>query len=229
VLITRQTEAGITRLLIDTGPDLREQLIDARVTTLDGVVYTHSHADHTHGIDDLRQVVNVTRKRLDVWADGATEEALLARFSYAFVQPDGSPYPPICHLHTIDGPVTISGDGGPITLTPFRVEHGAMDALGFRVGDVAYVPDVVEIPDDTWPLLANLDCFIIDALRRKPHPTHAHLALALEWIARVEPRRAILTNMHNDLDYQTLCEELSAHIRPAFDGMEIEVDDAGAA
>ncbi|MEO8530134.1 MAG: MBL fold metallo-hydrolase [Deltaproteobacteria bacterium] len=229
LLITRQTDAGVTRVLIDTGPDLREQLIDAQVTELDGVVYTHSHADHVHGIDDLRQIVNTTRKRLDVWADGPTEEALLSRFAYAFVQPEGSPYPPICALNTIDGPVTITGAGGAITLTPIPVDHGTMDAIGFRIGDLVYIPDVIAIPDASWALLQGLDCFIIDALRRKPHPTHAHLALALEWIERLKPRHAVLTNMHNDLDYQTLYTELPAHIRPAFDGMTIEVDDASAA
>ena len=222
LLITRETDAGATRVLIDTGPDMREQLIDAEVATLDGVVMTHSHADHTHGLDDLRQIVANTRERITVWADGPTEEALLARFAYAFVQPEGSPYPPICRLKTIDdAPFTISGAGGDITLTPFLAEHGAMDALGFRIADLAYLPDAVALPEAAWRVLEGLDCFIVDALRRKPHPTHAHLDMALEWIAKANPTRAILTNMHNDMDYQTLADELPDHIRPAYDGMTV--------
>ena len=223
LLISRETSDGTTRVLIDTGPDLREQLLDAGVSALDGVVYTHAHADHVHGIDDLRLVVTAMRQRLNVWADGPTEGELLGRFAYAFVQPEGSPYPPILRLNRIDGPVTVTGAGGPITLGPFLVEHGAMDALGFRIGSLAYLPDVLSIPDAAWPMLAGLDCFIVDALRRAPHPTHAHLALALEWVAKVKPKRAVLTNLHNDLDYQTLLGELPQGVEPAFDGLEIEI------
>ena len=224
-LLIEQTGAeGTTRVLIDTTPDMRDQLLDAGVGTLDAVIYTHSHADHMHGIDDLRQVVFNLRRRLPVWADGPTQDALLSRFGYAFVQPASSPYPPILDLYALAGPVTVTGDGGPITLTPFRAEHGSMDALGFRIGPLAYLPDAVAIPEDSWPLLAGLDCWIVDALRRKPHPTHAHLAMTLDWIARANPLRAVLTNMHNDLDYATLQGELPPHVEPAFDGMTIGYD-----
>ncbi|WP_137112668.1 MBL fold metallo-hydrolase [Rhodobacter sp. SY28-1] len=224
MLITRETAEGVTRVLIDTSPDMRDQLLDAGVGALDGVVYTHSHADHMHGIDDLRQVVFNQRQRLPVWADGPTQEALLSRFGYAFVQPEGSPYPPILDLHTIDGPVSVAGAGGSVTLTPFRADHGSMDALGFRIGPLAYLPDAVDIPAESWPVLEGLDCWIVDALRRKPHPTHAHLDMTLGWIARAKPARAVITNMHVDLDYATLCEELPPHIRPAFDGMTVAYD-----
>lgn len=224
LLITRETAEGTTRVLIDTSPDMREQLLDAGVGALDGVIYTHSHADHMHGIDDLRQVVFNQRQRLPVWADGPTQEALLSRFGYAFVQPEGSPYPPILDLHTIDGPVTVPGNGGPITLTPFRADHGSMDALGFRIGPLAYLPDAVDIPAESWTVLHGLDCWIVDALRRKPHPTHAHLDMTLGWIARAKPARAVITNMHIDLDYATLTAELPPHITPAFDGMTVAYD-----
>jgi phosphoribosyl 1,2-cyclic phosphate phosphodiesterase len=198
---------------------MRAQLLDAGVGHLDAVIYTHSHADHVHGLDDLRQIVFNMRRRLPVWADGPTQEALFARFGYAFVQPEGSPYPPILDMHSLDGPVTVTGAGGDITLIPFPAEHGSMDALGFRVGDVAYLPDAVAIPERAWAHLHGLDCWIVDALRRTPHPTHAHLDMTLDWIARARPRQAVLTNMHIDLDYATLCAELPDHIRPAFDGM----------
>ena len=125
--------SGITRALIDTSPDMREQLIDAGVGALDGVIYTHSHADHVHGVDDLRMVVFNMRERVNVWADQATCDALLDRFGYVFIQPEGSSYPPILNLNLLDGPVTITGAGGDITFTPFEVEHGRIDALGFRI------------------------------------------------------------------------------------------------
>jgi phosphoribosyl 1,2-cyclic phosphate phosphodiesterase len=225
LLVEREGPEGVTRVLIDTSPDMREQLLDAGVGTLDAVVYTHSHADHMHGIDDLRQIVFNMRARLPVWADGPTQEALLARFGYAFTQPEGSPYPPILDLHTIDGEVRIGGAGGTVSLVPFRAEHGAMDALGFRIGPLAYLPDVVALPAESWQYLAGLDCWVLDALRRKPHPTHVHLALSLEWIAKMAPARAVLTNMHVDLDYDTLVGELPANVEPAYDGLVIAYPD----
>ena len=226
MLVTREGPEGLTRVLIDTSPDLRSQLLQAEVGALDAVIYTHSHADHVHGLDDLRMIVFNTRQRLQVWADGDTSDALLSRFGYAFIQPKGSPYPPICDLNLIedDGPVTITGAGGALTLTPIRVDHGAIEALGFRIGDVAYLPDVAEIPDEAWPLLDGLDLWIVDALRRTPHPTHAHLDKTLGWIDRAAPRRAVLTNMHIDLDYRTVEAETPEHITPAYDGLVIRYE-----
>ncbi|MEJ6391247.1 MBL fold metallo-hydrolase [Gymnodinialimonas ulvae] len=219
LLVERKTDNGTTAVLIDTSPDLRAQLLDAGIGRLDAVLYTHAHADHVHGLDDLRMIVFNMRARLPVYADGATTNDLLSRFGYAFVQPPGSAYPPILDIHGIDGDVTIDGPGGPLTFTPLEVAHGNIHALGFRVGDVAYLPDVSDIPDDVWPRLAGLDTWILDALRRDPHPSHSHLANSLSWIERAAPRRAVLTNMHIDLDYQTVREETPDHVEPAFDGM----------
>ncbi len=221
MLIERESDGGTTRVLIDSTPDLRAQLLDAGIGTLDAVAYTHAHADHVHGIDDLRMIVFNMRARLPVWADGDTQNSLYSRFGYAFTQPEDSPYPPILDMHTIDGPFTVEGAGGAITLTPFKVSHGSIDALGFRVAGLAYLPDVVEIPEPVWPVLEGLDCWVVDALRRTPHPTHAHLDLALEWIARAAPRRAVLTNMHIDMDYATVEAETPEHVTPAYDGMVI--------
>lgn len=221
LLIERETDAGVTRVLIDTSPDLRAQLLDAGIGTLDAVVYTHSHADHVHGIDDLRMIVFNMKRRLGVWADGTTQERLYGSFGYTFTQSEGSSYPPILDMHTIHGDVTISGAGGDVTLTPFKVGHGPIDALGFRIGDLAYLPDVAEMYDSAWDAVKKLDCWILDALRRTPHPTHAHLERSLEWIARAAPRRTVLTNMHIDLDYATVAAETPDHIAPAFDGMVI--------
>ncbi len=221
LLVERETEAGTTTVLIDTAPDMREQLLDTGTGRLDGVVYTHAHADHVHGIDDLRQIVFNMRARLTVWADGDTQNALMSRFGYAFVQPAGSPYPPILEMQTIDGEFAILGPGGEIRFSPFRVGHGSIDALGFRIGDLAYLPDVATIPDAAWPMLEGLDCWILDALRRTPHPTHSNLENSLAWIARMRPRRAVLTNMHIDLDHDQVARETPDHVTPAHDGMII--------
>ncbi|MBI1416195.1 MAG: MBL fold metallo-hydrolase [Limimaricola sp.] len=221
ILLTREDAGGTTRVLVDTSPDLRMQLLDAGVGALDAVVYTHAHADHVHGIDDLRMIVFNMRARLQVWADPATTEALLNRFGYAFVQPRGSSYPPILDLNTIEGPFRITGAGGPIDITPFAVTHGNIDAQGLRVADVAYMPDVSDIPEEAWAHLHGLECWIVDALRRKPHPTHAHLAQTLDWIARARPRLAVLTDLHVDLDFDTLEAETPANVTPAHDGMTL--------
>lgn len=223
LLVERVSEAETTSVLIDTSPDLRSQLLGAGTGRLDGVAFTHSHADHVHGLDDLRMIVFNTRSRLSAWADAPTQNDLLSRFGYAFVQPEGSPYPPILDLKTIDGPFEIDGPGGPVPLQPIRIGHGSMDALGFRIANLVYMPDVVEIYDHAWPQLESLDVWIVDALRRTPHPTHAHLDMTLGWIDRLRPKRAILTNMHIDLDYAEVHAETPEHIEPAYDGMVIEL------
>ena len=225
LLVERNDANRTTRVLIDTSPDMRQQLLDAEIGQVDAVLFTHGHADHVHGIDDLRMIVFNKRERLDVWADGPTQERLYAGFGYAFTQPAGSPYPPILNMQTIKGDLTIDGAGGAITFRPFRVGHGSIDALGFRVKDVAYLPDVAEIYDDAWKSLKDLDIWIVDALRRAPHPTHAHLDQTLEWIDRAAPKRAILTNMHIDLDYETVAAETPDHVEPAFDGLRLTVPD----
>ena len=225
LLVERKTNDGITRVLIDTSPDLRQQLLREGIGTLDGVIYTHGHADHVHGIDDLRMIVFNQRARLPVWADEPTQTRLLDSFGYVFIQPEGSNYPPILDMNNLSDPVTISGAGGRITFTPFTVAHGRIDALGFRIGGLAYLPDVADIYDESWEKLQDLDVWIVDALRRDPHPTHAHLARTLEWIEKVAPKRAVLTNMHIDLDYETVLAETPDHIEPAFDGMKIVIED----
>ncbi|WP_298292256.1 MBL fold metallo-hydrolase [uncultured Litoreibacter sp.] len=225
LLVEQDGPEGTTSVLIDSSPDLREQLLGAGVGRLDGVIYTHPHADHVHGIDDLRMVVFNMRERVKVWADAPTSEALLARFGYVFETPPGSGYPPILDLNAIEGDTTITGPGGPITFTPFEVQHGTIRSLGFRIDDVAYLPDVSDL-DSGRKAMHGLDVLIIDALRRTPHPSHSHLENTLGWIADLEPKQAILTNMHIDLDYDTVEAETPDHITPAYDGMVIEVPTA---
>ena len=128
-------------------------------------------------------------------------------------------------MHTIRGDVTIHGAGGDIVFTPIRVNHGSIDALGFRIGSFAYLPDVAEIYSEAWPLLEGLEIWVLDALRRTPHPTHAHLERSLEWIARVGPKRAVLTNMHIDLDYEAVLAETPKNVEPAYDGLRLVLPD----
>ena len=224
LLITRQNENGKTSVLIDTTPDMRRQLLNAKVDNLDAVLYTHDHADHVHGLDDLRMLVLRNRKRLQVWADKQVQKSLNERFGYAFIQPPGSPYPPILDMNDLMGDLSITGDGGTIDIVPFYVKHGGINALGFRINNFAYLPDVSEIPEKSWKLLDNLDCWVVDALRYTPHPSHSHLSQTLEWIDRANPKRAIITNMHIDLDYETVCNETPERVTAAYVGMKIQYD-----
>ncbi|MEH6835452.1 MULTISPECIES: MBL fold metallo-hydrolase [Falsihalocynthiibacter] len=223
MLVEKIGPNGVTRVLIDTSPDMRAQLLAAEVGTLDAVVMTHAHADHMHGLDDIRQIVFNTRTRMPVWADSDTTNDLISRFGYAFVQPKGSDYPPICDLNSIDDEdFVVEGPGGDITFTPLPVQHGRITALGFRMGGLAYLPDVSAMSEDTFSRLNGLEVFVLDALRYKPHPSHINLETSLDWIAQTAPERAVITNMHIDLDFQTLASELPANVTPAFDGMVIE-------
>ncbi len=221
-----QTAAGKTQVLIDMSPDLREQLIGQGVTNLDAILVTHQHADHTHGIDDIRPLVIMAHRKLDVHMDAVTSGIVRGSFGYIFETPPSSQYPALLNEHRLHAghPCIIEGKGGPISFLPFRLEHGEIDALGFRIGDIAYSPDVNAIPPESVGFLEGLDLWIVDALRYKPHPTHFCLEETLEWIARLKPRHAILTNLHTDLDFEALRAQLPANVEPAFDGMRIVRD-----
>jgi phosphoribosyl 1,2-cyclic phosphate phosphodiesterase len=223
LLVESVKEAGITRVLIDTSPDMREQMLRAKADTLDAVWYTHEHADHTHGIDEVRGYFLRQRKRMPIWADAQTLDMLTTRFAYCFVRPEGSEYPPIIEPLEIKpgSAIRSAGSGGAISGQAFILRHGNIDALGFRIGAAAYTPDVNAIPDSALAYLEGLDVWIIDALRRVPHPSHFSLSETLDWVKRLKPKRAILTNMHNDMDYQALLRELPPGVEPAYDGMKI--------
>lgn len=213
--------SGVTRALVDAGPDMRDQLLDAGVGLLDAVLFTHEHADHVHGIDDLRQVAFNRHARLPCWATATTAESLRRRFGYVFETPPGSEYPPILDLHRIDGPFAVEGEGGPLEVLPFEVQHGRIRALGFRFGPVAYLPDVSAMTEPAWTAVADLDCWIVDALRYEPHDSHSHLSQTLDWIERARARSAVITNMHIDLDYARVQAETPPHVAPAHDGMTL--------
>ncbi len=218
-------QQGATTVLVDTAPELREQLLDAHVGRFDGVLITHAHADQTHGIDDLRAISYSMRRRIDLYADAETMRVLTARFGYCFATPEGSDYPPILTSHIIAepfAPFAVSGPGGPVPVLAFGQAHGHnVRSLGYRFGKLAYSSDVSGLDDAAWAALEGVEVWILDALRRKPHPTHADVETALGWIARLKPRRAILTDMHHDLDYETLRRELPKGVEPAYDGMVV--------
>jgi phosphoribosyl 1,2-cyclic phosphate phosphodiesterase len=228
LLVERRGPAGVTRVLVDTSPDLREQLLETEVDWVDGVLYTHEHADHCHGIDDLRGLFIHRRRRVPVWLDERVSQLLHARFGYCFASPPGSEYPPILREHRIEPyrTITVEGQGGPITALPILQEHGDITSLGFRFGSLAYSCDLKCLPPDSVSALEGLSVWILDALRDKPHPTHLSVSEALDWIESLKPKRAILTNLHSDLDYDELRSRLPAHVEPAYDGLRVELDAA---
>ena len=226
LLVERHGPNGLTRVLVDTSPDLREQLLDANVDWLDGVLMTHEHADHCHGIDDLRALFVRKRRRVDMYLSETASQIIRPRFDYCFETPPGSEYPPIVTEHRMPPgqPVTIEGEGGPITALPILQQHGDIASLGFRFGGFGYSCDLSGLPAESVAALAGLDVWVVDALRYTPHPSHFSLAEALAWIERLKPERAILTNLHADLDYETLRKELPPHVEPAYDGIAVELE-----
>jgi len=222
-------EGAATTVLVDTSPDLRYQTSAAGVTRLDAVLYTHDHADQSHGIDDLRAFYLGGGARTPCFMDPATYDTLTARFRYIFESQTG--YPAICDPRCLPPhgePWRVEGPSGPIPVTTFDQDHGVVRSVGYRFGDVAYSSDVVELPPESMAALQELDVFVVDALRYKPHPTHAHLAKALEWIEILKPARAVLTNLHQDLDYAALSAQLPPNVVAAYDGLTFESDWAEA-
>jgi phosphoribosyl 1,2-cyclic phosphate phosphodiesterase len=216
-------EEGGSTLLGDTSPDLREQLLDAQVKRIDAVIFTHEHADHTHGIDDLRSVNRLMGKAIPVYADARTLAALRQRFDYVFApnKPGlGSAfYKPALEPVLIDGPFTVAG----IPVLPIGQDHGFSQSLGFRFGRFAYSTDVVRLDEAAFAALEGVEVWIVDCIRRQPHVTHSHVAQTLGWIARIGPRRAIFTHMDQSMDYATLCRQLPAGVEPGYDGLVLEI------
>lgn len=216
-------DAAETTVVVDTSPDFREQAIAAQIKRIDAVLFTHDHADQAHGVDDIRAFFLRQRSRIPAHMDAATFASLSKRFDYIFESMGG--YPAICEPHIIPAHGegwSVEGPSGAIPVTTFDQDHGGIRSVGYRFGDVAYSPDVREVPDEAFEALAGLDLWIVDALRFTPHPTHAHLERTLGWIERAKPRRAVLTNMHIDMDYNDLRGQLPAGVEPAYDGMVLQ-------
>jgi phosphoribosyl 1,2-cyclic phosphate phosphodiesterase len=226
LMVERVTVQGTTRVIIDTSPDLREQLIDADVEHIDAVFLTHEHADQTHGIDDLRSVVLKQRRRIPFYMNASTAADIMPRFSYCFQSPPGSDYPPILEHRSIEAGEsrTVSGKGGDIALSPFLVQHGNITALGYRIDDVAYSPDLNDIPEQSWPALEGLDLWIVDGLRYTQHPSHFSINDALKWRDKFKPKRTVITNMTADVDYEVVRNMLPDGVIPAYDGIRLTAE-----
>jgi phosphoribosyl 1,2-cyclic phosphate phosphodiesterase len=218
-LIRRHGPDGVTSVLIDTSPDLRAQVLAAGVRHVDAVLYTHDHADQVYGIDDLRVFAMRTRRRIPAWMDEATRQALTGRFPYIFKTQEG--YPAILDEKIIPphGQAwAVGGAGGDLPVVTFDQAHGPIRSVGYRVGPVAYSSDVSDLDEAALDAVRGCDLWIVDALRWTPHPTHAHVEKTLGWIARAEVGRAVLTNLHLDLDYNVLKAAVPAHVDVAYDG-----------
>ena len=218
-------QTKLTQVLIDTSPDLREQLLKTETQRLDAVIYTHDHADQSHGIDDLRAIAYRMRKQIPTYMDAHSKEHLWKRFQYCFEMPDGRVHPPILAMQDLvkgGDIITIDGAGGTIKAEAIEVSHGPTPALGFIFNEqIAYTPDVWDIDDAGFKQLADINTWITDALRYNDHPTHANADKALSWLARAQTRQGVLTNLHIDMDYETLSAELPPFARPAYDGMVV--------
>jgi phosphoribosyl 1,2-cyclic phosphate phosphodiesterase len=220
-------DGGVTTVVIDTGPDFRQQMIAARVSDIDAVLYTHAHADHLHGIDDIRGYFHNSNRRIPIHADAVTMDRIRAGFGYCLETPAGSNYPPIVQpvlIERLDQNFAVNGAGGEIEFVPLKQQHGDIHSLGFRIGDIAYCSDVSDFPKDSLARLQKLDVLILDALQYKFHPSHLSLEQSLGWIAQLQPSRAYLTHMHVPLDYDTVMRETPDHVEPAYDGLSFEVE-----
>ena len=214
-----------TTVLIDTSPDLREQLLKAGTKHLDAVLYTHDHADQVHGLDDLRALAYRMRKRIPTYMDEHSKGNIFNRFGYCFEIPEGRVHPPILELQPLikDGDrIEIDGAGGTMSFDVLGLSHGPTPSLGFVINDrVVYTPDVHDIAPDVLARIHRPDYWIIDALRYLENPTHAHADKALRWLAQTQTKHGVFTNMHIDLDYNVLSSEITSGLSVAYDGMQI--------
>ncbi len=212
---------GGPAILVDTSTDLRQQALDHAITRVDAVLFTHSHADHVMGFDDLRRFNGLQGSAIPAYADEFTASEITRIFNYVFSPPDekGGGIPQVT-LTTIDGPFDVDG----VRVLPVPLLHGRRPILGFRFGGFAYLTDCSTIPDQSWPLLEDLDVLVLDALRHRPHPTHFSVSQALEVIQRLRPRQAWLTHICHDLPHAETNRALPPGVALAYDGLLLDVE-----
>lgn len=222
-------EQGASSVLVDTGPDLREQLLQSGTRRLDGILYTHAHADHTNGLDEIREINRVMRAPIPIWSMASTLNDLKARFAYAFIGFDDIASPKtaifrpwlVPHVINIDLPMPFSV--GEVPVVPFRQDHGWEPSLGFRFGDFGYSTDVTRLDEAAFAALAGVRVWVVGCLTEQPHTTHADLSQVLRWVERVQPERTILTHMGASLDYATLKAALPPGVEPGYDGLSFDI------
>ena len=215
-------ESDTTTILIDASPDLREQALRENIRRIDALVMTHAHADHCHGIDEMRSFNYLSDAVIPIYADDKTLKDITQRFGYLFLPPDTHWYRGALEPHIIREGVPFRV--GDIELIPFMQEHGKSHSIGYKIGNFVYSTDVNNFPNDSMQYLENIDVWLVDSLREDPAPAHAHLALTLEWITQFKPRQAVLTHMSHVFNYDALSARLPAHVTPAFDGFSFEIN-----
>ena len=206
-------------LLIDTGPDLRQQALREHLTRVDAVLYTHTHADHLHGIDDLRSFCQLQRSQIPLYGNHATCQHIADKFGYTLREPSNFWDLPVLKTHEVNGPFSLFDQH----ITPIPIKHGHSDILGYRIGNIAYLTDVSAIPDSTMPLLTGLKVLLLDCLRNSPHMTHINVEQSLRYASQIKAEQTYLIHMTHELEYAALSAQLLSNVLVGYDGLEIVV------
>lgn len=209
-------------VLIDTGPDLRQQALREQISRVDAVLYTHSHADHMHGIDDLRAFCQLQRRQIPLYGREDTMQHIASKFAYTLREPSDFWDLPVLSAHTVEDSFTLFG----VPIRPIPLKHGRSDIFGYRIGKLAYLTDVSEIPESSMPLLQGLDILMLDCLRYKPHFTHVHLEQSLKYASHIQAANTYLIHMTHEMEFQQLSEQLPPNVHVAYDGLTLAFDAA---
>lgn len=207
-------------ILIDTGPDLRFQALREGITNVDAVLYTHTHADHLHGIDDLRSFCQINRRQIPLYARQDAVEHIKAKFGYTLREPSNFWDLPVLSIAEINAPFELFGQ----EITPIPVMHGRIEIFAYRIGNIAYMTDVSAIPETSFALLQGLDLLLIDCLRTEKHPTHINVEQSLAYIGQIKAKQSVLIHMTHELEYETLTQKLPKNVAVGYDGMKIQVN-----
>jgi phosphoribosyl 1,2-cyclic phosphate phosphodiesterase len=207
-------------ILIDTGPDLRIQALREGITNIDAVLYTHTHADHLHGIDDLRGFCQINRKQIPLYTYKDAVEHIKTKFGYALRDPCDFWDLPVLSINEVNAPFNLFGT----TITPIPVMHGRIQIFGYRIGNIAYMTDVSAIPDTSFSLLEDLDLLLIDCLRIEKHPTHINVEQSLDYISQIKAKQSVLIHMTHELEYEALTKKLPKNVSVGYDGMNIQIN-----